>query len=104
VKMSYTTEALVAKVYGGKTMPHVHPVDVVTKSLAIEVKSFDYRAKQIKCRMEKEAIKDKERWCKRNRKRMKTVLCLIKSKTTVLYEREGFGNYRIENMTIVGEF
>ncbi len=103
VQMSYDTEALVAKHYGGKATWHRASIDVVTPKHGIEVKAFHKNAIKKETRMTREQIRKKNAFCRRNKIRGKTVAAVVNDKIE-LYERAGFGNWDIKNMKKIGSF
>ena len=82
------------------------PVDFKQEQFGVEVKAFTSKAKNIRVRMVKAARKRKVAYCKKMKLRPKTVMVVldINKGSANVYERKGFGNFRVKNMTFVGKY
>jgi len=92
-------ERIVARLFNGKRTANHHPVDVLTESQAIEVKTFDgRRAKLKKIGMRKKDRAAKRQFARENGKEPVTVLVVVYPDRYVVFSKPGFKNTSPEYM------
>lgn len=109
VQLGYTGENLVAKLVNGQTTQHTAAMDVlIMGDGAVEVKSQHYLAKKYECRMERDALKRKLQWAKKNKAKLETYMTIIDDSTPenviAVYKKKGVGNYNVRSMDFVGSY
>jgi hypothetical protein len=97
-------ERLIARVMGGRTTRPNHPVDVVTATQAIEVKTLQSDAATLRTYMRRPELVRKNRYARENGLEPLTVLVVVYPDRFEVWSGPGFRNYDVESMHYVGAF
>ena len=97
-------ENLIAEVMGGRTTRPNHPVDVVTDTQAIEVKTIQSDSDNLRTYMSRKALVRKNRYAKDHGLEGLTVLVVDYPERFEVFTGVGFRNYDLEFMHHLGTF
>jgi len=95
-------EYVVARVMGGYVTAPSHPIDVITPTQAIEVKTLVADALEYRVSMGRKARRIKKAWAKDHGKEPLTVLVVVHPNQYDLYIGQGFKGFPVRTMAPMG--